>query len=105
MVMRKRARVVWRARQMILIYESSRSLNSLEFITLFINHVIDENLFEKRSGYFSFVALVIVSFLMLVCICLSIGKYCSSKTKIDLPMSTYLLIVITNRSMSRIDFF
>ena len=66
---------------MILIYETSKSLNSIEFISLIINNIIDENLLEKQVGEFSSFALVVTSILTIILLSLFIEKIYYGKCK------------------------
>jgi hypothetical protein len=67
---------------MILIYESSKSLNSSELILLIINKIIDENLFEKQVVHFSLFALILTSILTIILLFLFIEKISHRKSKI-----------------------
>jgi hypothetical protein len=67
---------------MILIYESSKSLNSDELILLIINKIIDENLFEKQVVHFSLFALILTSILTIILLFLFIEKISHRKSKI-----------------------
>jgi len=61
---------------MILIYESSKSLNPIEFIfiSLIVNNIINEHLLEKQVARFSACCLIITLILTIILLSLLMEK-------------------------------